>query len=53
MFDDIVIFVIAMVTLEITDFGGRLAKFSGWVGGAIMIAIGLMLLFKPGLLMFG
>ncbi len=53
MLDDLFIFFIAMITLEMTGITTKYAKISRLVGGLIMLAIGLMLIFKPGWLMFG
>ncbi|MCK5060953.1 hypothetical protein KAR28_00215 [Candidatus Parcubacteria bacterium] len=53
MLDDLFIFVVAMTTLRIKAISSRYTKWSGWVGGIIMIVIGLLLLFKPGWIMFG
>jgi glutaredoxin len=53
MLDDLLIFFIAMITLEMTGITTKYAKASRLVGGLIMLAIGLMLIFKPGWLMFG
>ena len=53
MLDDLLIFFIAMTTLKMKAVGGRFSKWSGWIGGTIMVIIGLLLLFKPGWLMFG
>lgn len=53
MFDDLLVFFIAMVTLEMTPLGTRYQRISRLVGGLIMLAIGLLLIFKPEWLMFG
>lgn len=53
MLDDILIFVVAMTTLKITAANSKYTRWSGLVGGMIMIIIGLLLLFKPGWLMLG
>lgn len=53
MLDDLLIFVIAMVTLEIKAVSARYTRWAGLVGGLIMAVIGLLLLFKPAWLMFG
>lgn len=52
MIDDIVIFVIAMFTTKIAAISTKYNKYSHLIGGLIMIIIGLLLLFKPGILMF-
>ncbi|MFA6307410.1 MAG: hypothetical protein WC664_01095 [Patescibacteria group bacterium] len=53
MLDDLFIFFVAMVTLEMTGITTKYAKASRLVGGLLMLAIGLMLIFKPEWLMFG
>ena len=50
---DMIIFFIAMKTLEMQASDSVLTRYSGLVGGAIMIIIGVLLLLKPGWLMFG
>lgn len=49
----LVIFIIAMATLKIKAVSNRYTRYIGLVGGLIMLAIGLMLIFKPGWIMFG
>lgn len=53
MLDDLLVFFIAMMTLQMTGITSKYARYSRLIGGAIMLAIGLALLFKPELLMFG
>ncbi len=53
MLDDIIIFTIAMITLKTKAISSRYTRWTGLLGGIIMIIIGLLLLFKPGWLMFG
>lgn len=53
MIDDIVVFVIAMLTLESNLVGQKYAKYSKLIGGILMILIGALLILKPELLMFG
>jgi cytochrome c biogenesis protein CcdA len=45
--DDIVVFVVAMKTLEISGVTTKYNKYSHLVGGILMILIGLLLIFKP------
>jgi glutaredoxin len=52
MLDDMIVFIIAMVTLKITGAQSKYSRFSNLIGGIIMSIIGLLLLFKPELLMF-
>ncbi len=52
LIDDIIIFVISMITLKVTGFSTKYSKYSHLIGGIIMILIGLLLIIKPELLMF-
>lgn len=47
LIDDIVVFVIAMKTLEITGITTKYNRLSNLIGGIIMILIGILLIFKP------
>ena len=47
------VFFIAMRTLKMVGIESKYARFSRLFGGIIMIAIGILLLVKPELLMFG
>lgn len=53
MLDDLVVFVVAMVTLKSIGVDGKYARYSHLIGGILMFLIGLAMLFKPELLMFG
>jgi glutaredoxin len=50
---DIVVFAIAMVTLETTGVKQKFANYSHLLGGILMLLIGIAMLLKPELLMFG
>ena len=52
LIDDIIIFIIAMKTLEIKAISNRYAKYSHLVGGIIMIIIGFLMVYKPEWFMF-
>lgn len=52
LIDDIVIFIIAMKTLEIKAISNKFGKYSHLIGGIIMIIIGALMLVKPEWLMF-
>jgi glutaredoxin len=52
MVDDLFVFFVAMITLEMTGITTRYAKYSRLIGGIIMLMIGLLLIFKPEWLMF-
>ena len=47
LIDDIVIFVISMVTLKVTGLSTKYTKYSHLIGGIIMLIIGLLLIIKP------
>ncbi len=53
MLDDLIIFFIAMFTLQLTGITTRYSRISRLVGGILMLVIGLILIFKPSWLMFG
>ncbi|MCK4540050.1 hypothetical protein KAU09_02770 [Candidatus Parcubacteria bacterium] len=53
LFDDLIIFFVAMKTLRLKASDSRYTRYSGLVGGVILVVIGLLLIFKPGWLMFG
>jgi len=49
----LVIFLIAMFSLRLTAISSRVTKYSNLVGGILMLALGLIMLFRPSLLTFG
>ncbi|MHB9073647.1 MAG: hypothetical protein ACYC6G_08990 [Desulfobaccales bacterium] len=53
MLDDIIVFVVAMLTLQMMGVTTRYKRFSNLIGGILMLLIGVLLIFKPGWLMFG
>lgn len=52
MLDDMIVFVVAMITLNTVGISGKYSKISRLVGGIIMLIIGILLAFKPDWLMF-
>ncbi|MFH1547576.1 MAG: hypothetical protein ABIC57_03760 [bacterium] len=52
MLDDMAIFVIAMITLKATGISSKYKRISSLVGGILILLIGLLLIFKPEILMF-
>lgn len=52
MIDDVIIFIIAMKTLEIKAISNKYGKYSHLIGGLIMIIIGVLMVYKPEWLMF-
>lgn len=53
MLDDLIIFFVAMTTLQVTGLTHKYSRVSHLIGGIVMVIIGLLLLFKPEWLMFG
>jgi glutaredoxin len=53
MLDDVIVFVLAMLTLQLVGLTTRYQRLSHLIGGLLMLLIGVLLLFKPGWLMFG
>ena len=52
LMDDIVVFAIAMKTLDIKGISSKYGKYSHLIGGILMLLIGLLMIFKPEWLMF-
>jgi glutaredoxin len=52
MLDDLVVLVAALKTLEVTGLTGRYARWSNAVGGAALVVIGALLIFRPEWLAF-
>ena len=52
MLDDLIIFAIAVKTMEITGISTKYSKYSHLIGGIIMLLIGALLVLKPEWLMF-
>jgi thiol-disulfide isomerase/thioredoxin len=53
MLDDLLIFVIAMTTLQATGISKKYTHWANLFGGIIILILGLLLIFKPGWIMFG
>lgn len=51
LIDDLVVFIIAMVSLKITGITNKYNKYSHLIGGIIMLIIGILMIFKPSWLM--
>jgi threonine/homoserine/homoserine lactone efflux protein len=51
--DDLLIFGAAMLTLQLTGFSTKYKRWSNLIGGVLMLLIGILLIFKPEILMFG
>ncbi len=52
LIDDLLVFFIAMRTMELTGFSTKYGKLSKLIGGLLLLAIGILLIFKPAWLMF-
>lgn len=52
LLDDLIIFFIAMFTMQVTGISTKYNKYSHLLGGIIMLLIGTLLLIKPEWLMF-
>ena len=53
MFDDMVVFATAMVTLKMAGVTTKYTRASHLVGGVLMLVIGLLMIFRPEWLMLG
>ena len=53
MLDDLFVFFVAMKTLQIAGITTKYIRAARLIGGIIMLAVGISLIFKPELLMFG
>ena len=51
MIDDMIVFIIAVATLQLSTTSSKYGKYSKVVGGIIMLLVGLLLIFKPDWLM--
>lgn len=47
LLDDLIVFVVAMRTMELTGFSTKYGKLSKIIGGVLLLIIGLLLIFKP------
>ena len=52
LLDDIVVFVISMISLKVTGISTKYSKYSHLIAGILLVLIGLLLLIKPSILMF-
>ncbi len=53
MLDDLVVFVAAMITLQLLGVGLKYKQASNLIGGVLMLILGVLLIFRPEALMFG
>jgi len=53
MLDDLLVFVASMWALRLTGLSTRYSYWAKIIGGIVMVIIGLLLIFRPEILMFG
>jgi hypothetical protein len=53
MLDDLIVYIAAMTTLQVTGLTGKYSRLSHLLGGLVMILIGFLVIIKPEWLMFG
>ncbi|MBN1331916.1 hypothetical protein JW978_03460 [Candidatus Dojkabacteria bacterium] len=53
MLDDLIIFFVAIKTFEISGISQKYTRWSSIIGGIVIFVIGVILIVKPDLLMFG
>jgi len=53
MLDDLIVFIIAMVTLETVGISAKYTHIAHLIGGIVMVIIGILMLVRPELLMLG
>ncbi len=52
LIDDLIVFLIAVSTMELTGFSTKYGKLSKLIGGILLLLIGILMIFKPEWLMF-
>ena len=52
LLDDLIVFFVAMRTMELTGFSTKYGKIAKLVGGLLLLVIGILMIFKPEWLMF-
>ena len=52
LLDDIIVFVITMLTLKVSGISNKYSKYSKLIGGILMLIIGVLLIVKPEWIMF-
>jgi len=53
LIDDLIIFIVAMVSLKAVGLTTKYTRTSAFIGGLLMLIIGLLMIFRPEWLMFG
>lgn len=51
LIDDLIVFIIAALSLKIKVFSNKLSKYSNLIGGIIMLILGILMIFFPNILM--
>jgi len=51
--DDLAVFVIAMLTLQVTGIANKYVRVANLLGGIIILLLGILLIFKPGWILLG
>ncbi len=52
LIDDLIVFIIAMVTTKIAGISNKYTKYAHLIGGIIMLLIGILMIFFPNILKF-
>lgn len=52
LLDDLIVFFVAMKTLEVTGISTKYSKYTHLIGGILMLIIGILLIVKPAWIMF-
>ncbi|MFA6255071.1 MAG: hypothetical protein WC675_03490 [Patescibacteria group bacterium] len=53
MLDDLIVFIVAMTTLQAFGISNKYTHWANLFGGIIILILGILLIFKPGWIMFG
>jgi len=53
MIDDFIVFGVAFFTMKHFSFSDKYNKYSALIAGLMILILGLLLIFKPQILMFG
>lgn len=53
MLDDMIVFAIAMVTLKTVSTSGKYSRWGMLIGGLVIMILGILLVVRPGWVMFG
>ncbi len=52
MLDDMIVFAVAMITLQSAGLSGKYSRWSSLIGGVVIFILGILLIFKPAWIMF-